>query len=70
LISIEGTGKPKFANNFSKFLASFQITVNIININIIYVLVNLRIYHRYNLGKSQETFHRMEALNTVNVFTH
>jgi hypothetical protein len=33
---------------FNKFLASFQITVNIININvnIIYVLVDMRIYHR------------------------
>lgn len=55
---------------FSKFLASFQITVDIININIIYVLVDIRIYHRYNPGKSQENVRRMEGLNSVHVFTH
>jgi hypothetical protein len=55
---------------FSKFLPSIQITVNIININIIYVLVDIRIYHRYNPGKSQENLHRMEGLNSVNIFTH
>jgi len=57
---------------FSNFLTGFQITVTIININvnIIYVLVDIRIYNRYNLGKSQENAHRMEGLNSVHVFTH
>ena len=50
---------------FIKFLASFQITFNIIsiNINIIYVLVDIRIYHHYNPGIPKKTFIGWKAWN-------